>query len=343
MNFYDRWLGLWDEAERERKAARGVIHLDELEWVETPQDAKVALTVSPETGFRTWGTSAMRAEIPVGWHTGAHSHGEEVIYIVEGSGCTVLGGRRYDWGTGSVIWIPFGAVHQHFNTGDVPVQYYAVLSVHLEHFVGLHRTVQHERAGTNGAAPSEPVSADGFDDRGRRIVLRHEESAVEGRGDNAELEDRLKTGPTVLARGSMDAEFQSSYMHHASRRKFMSLRKPMNGFTAQEQEISTIMTDDPHTHGGKHAHMEAIIHVLSGQGYSIIGDDEQRVEWRRGSTLHVVGPQTPHQHFNESDEPSQLLRAAPGVRYFFEGFALEEFPYLYYRASEKVATASKGG
>lgn len=346
QTFYDRWLNLWDEAESERAAARKVIHFDELEWVETPQDAKIALVVSPETGFRTWGTSTMWAEIPVGWHTGQHSHGEEVIYILAGKGCTVVNGNRYKWGKGSVIAIPFGSVHQHFNTGDIPVEYFAVLSVHLEHFVGLHRTLQHEYAGQTTIAPSAPLRDDGFDPDGKRVVLLWEESIFEeGKQPNVELAGLLTNGPARLEHGSMDNGILSDgYVHHKHRRKFMSLRKPMLGFQNKELEISTIMGDGPHSHGGKHAHMEAIIHILSGTGYSIVGEDDDRVDWRAGSTLHVVGPQTAHQHFNESDETSQLLRIAPGIRYFFEEFALDTFPYLYYKTGGiEESTVSKGG
>jgi hypothetical protein len=73
-NFYDKWLGLWAEAEEERKNSRRNIHQEDLEWVETVQDYRAALMVSPETGFRTWGSTTMIAEIPPHSHTGAHKH-----------------------------------------------------------------------------------------------------------------------------------------------------------------------------------------------------------------------------------------------------------------------------
>ena len=85
----------------------------------------------------------------------------------------------------------------------------------------------------------------------------------------------------------------------------------------------------PGTHGGKHAHMEAILYILQGEGYSIV--DGETVPWKKGTCFHVQGPQTEHQHFNESDVPSHMLRAAPGVRMkFFQDIAKERFPYLWY-------------
>ena len=58
-------------------------------------------------------------------------------------------------------------------------------------------------------------------------------------------------------------------------------------------------------------------------------DDDERVPWKAGSTVHIVGPQTKHQHVNESTTASRMLRIAPGVRYFAESFAKARYPYLY--------------
>ncbi len=51
-NFYDKWLEFWDESQAEKKNSRAVIHEEELEWLETPQDARVALLASPEYSHR---------------------------------------------------------------------------------------------------------------------------------------------------------------------------------------------------------------------------------------------------------------------------------------------------
>lgn len=107
----------------------------------------------------------------------------------------------------------------------------------------------------------------------------------------------------------------------------MYIGKDLNGFAANSQEISGTLTDPPHEYGGLHAHMEAHIYVLEGEGYSTI--DGVDIPWRKGSALHIQGPQTPHRHVNTSDLPSKMLRIAPGIRYFFERFAKDEFPYLY--------------
>src|SRR5260370_29766597 len=118
MTFYDDWLEMWDQANAEKQGARKVTHEEDIEWVETVQDYKVGLLIALELGFRTWGTESLIAEIPSGCHTGKHKHGEESIHIVQGSGFSIIDEVRYDWKTGSTLVVPFGAVHQHFNTGQ---------------------------------------------------------------------------------------------------------------------------------------------------------------------------------------------------------------------------------
>ena len=62
----------------------------------------------------------MKGEIPVGWQTGKHVHGEESIHILKGQGFSIINGQRFDWKDGSTLQIPYRAEHQHFNTGDEP-------------------------------------------------------------------------------------------------------------------------------------------------------------------------------------------------------------------------------
>jgi quercetin dioxygenase-like cupin family protein len=124
----------------------------------------------------------------------------------------------------------------------------------------------------------------------------------------------------------MDALMQE---HHLQRRRFMQINTGRHDFDVNEIEISSLMSDAPRTRGGRHAHMEAHIHFLSGRGYSLLGEEKERVPWKTGSTIHIIDPQTIHQHVNESGEPSRMLRIAPGIRYFVEQFANREFPYVY--------------
>lgn len=335
--FYDRWLQYWDEVVVERRNARKCIHEEEVEWVSTPQDSKVGLLVSPETGFRTWGTESMIAEIPPGWHTGKHIHGEEGIYIVSGDGFSVVSGVRYNWSQGSALWIPFGAEHQHFNTGNITVRYYSLMTIHLEHFVGLAKLEQLEECGPTRTEIDLPVSTTGMDAKDRRICLTLEQAPVRHGKSNKRA---------TVAQGMVDGRlpYESTGSHHAMNIHFMRPDAP-NGFQNKELDLSGLLSDNPHTNGGKHAHMEAILYMIQGEGYSMV--DGEKVPWKKGTCLHVQGPQTVHQHFNTSDVPSLMLRGAPGVRTkFFQELAKERFPRLWYEQSSalpKIRESSGGG
>lgn len=340
MSFYDNWLGLWDTAERERKESRRSIHEEELHWVETPQDAKAALMVSPETGFRTWGSTSMIAEIPPHSHTGSHKHGEEGVFILSGSGFSIVDGIRYDWKKHSLVCIPFGAVHQHFNTSAEPVRYISVLSVHLEHFVGLHRTMQLENWGKTTKEPDVERSPDGMAPDGAWRVLVHREQAIVKRGEGdgvpvlpADMPEFDPEHPLVV--GDVDGMHAlPDGFHKAQVLNYMRINKDINDVKLNTVEVSGLLTDGPHEYGGMHAHMEAHLYIIEGTGYSLVNGD--KVPWRPGTCFHIPGPQTPHRHVNESDGDATMVRMAFGIRYFFEKAAKREFPYLYLSPRQAV-------
>ena len=119
--FYDEWLATPDKIHDELEDCRLVSRDKDIPWVSTPQDAKVKLMVANQLGFATMGSNVIKAEIPVGWHTGKHRHGEESMHILDGEGFSIIDGQRFGWHKSSTLQIPFWAEHQHFNTGEVPV------------------------------------------------------------------------------------------------------------------------------------------------------------------------------------------------------------------------------
>ena len=327
-NFYDSWLGFWDASNANKKASRAAIHEEDLEWVETDQDSRVALLAAPENGFATWGSEYMIGEINPGWHSGKHEHGEEAIYILEGEGFSIVNGTRYEWGKDSCLWMPFGSQHQHFNTGTSVVRYFSAMALHIEHWMGMGKLDQISVKGPTDNYEDAEVSTSGFDAMNRRIVLRNEdtETIFGGEITPQELEDI--TGEATAYEQADPANRSSLHGHRDFIRPLMD-RPGKNGFQNKEIEISNTMGDDVGHHGGKHAHMEAVLYIISGEGYSEVGDE--KVPWKKGSLIHVQGPQTPHQHFNTSDEKVEMIRAAPGMRFnFFQNIAKERFPTLWY-------------
>ena len=326
-NFYDEWLGYWDAEQEERAKARKFIHEEDLEWVRTKQDYRAALLCSRQNGFITAG-DIMLAEIPKGWNTGKHQHGEEGIFILAGEGFSVVDGKRYDWDTGSCLLMPYGVTHQHFNSGDGEVRYFSVLGLALERFASLAKLVQFEEAGeTPMGKPQgvEKAESDVHPEYGR-IVLRMKDAPVlRGKEGGAKL--AKKTDEWTM---TSPKEMQTK-VHHS--RLIGLMYAPENNFKAREIEITHILCDAPGMHSEKHAHMEAVVYVLQGEGHSIV--DGHRIEFKKGTLMQVQGPQTVNQLGNNTGQvESQLLRIHYGLRStYFQSIAARTFPYLFLYAS----------
>mgnify|MGYP001329328086 CR=1 FL=1 len=286
-DFYAAWLAESEQKEKTVLEAPRVASGKGLTWVETRQDKRAALMVAPETGFPTGGSLLMKAEIPVGWHTGKHLHGEEAIYVESGEGFLILDDKRYDFRRGTIFHIPYRSSHQLFNTGKEPVGYLSGLAWHLEAAVYMGRMEQIEDAGENNAAA---LAAAPFEESqnwptdGRRIAM-HEEQF--------ELSGETKHGATYFLMGRSGKQ---------------------NGFKATGVAISSIFVDLPHSKSHSHSHPEAYLYALQGSGYSEIGG--KRYEWKQGDAVHVPPGMMHHQHFNPTDSDMKELRFEYGIRYW---------------------------
>ena len=287
-DFYSAWLANSERIEKAVGEAPRVARGKELNWVRTRQDHKAALMIAPETGFPTGGSLLMKAEIPIGWHTGKHVHGEEAIYIERGQGFLLLDGERFDFQKGTIFHIPYRASHQLFNTDNEPVVYISGLAWPLEAAIYMGRMEQIEDAGQNDPAilarASEEKSQYWTLD-GRRISM-HEKQF--------ELSDETKHGATYY---------------------LMGIHGDRNGFKVKAVRISSIFVDLPHSKSHSHAHPEAYLYALEGSGYSEI--DGKRYEWVQGDAIHVPPGMLHHQHFNPYDTEMRELRFEFGIRYWF--------------------------
>jgi quercetin dioxygenase-like cupin family protein len=287
-SFYDAWLEESQRIEDRVRAAPRVAAGAGLAWTRTRQDARAALMIATETGFPTGGSLLMKAEIPIGWHTGRHAHGEEAIFVESGEGFLLLDDRRYDFKPRTIFHIPYRSPHQLFNAGDRPVVYLSGLAWPLEAAVYMGRIEQLEDAGENdpaliAAAPAEESQY--WPEDGRRISM-HEEQF--------ELSDETKHGATYFLMGRNGNK---------------------NGFRATAVAISSIFVDLPHSKSHSHAHPEAYLYALQGRGYSEIGG--KQYVWEQGDAVHVPPGMMHHQHFNPTDEETRELRFEFGIRYWF--------------------------
>jgi quercetin dioxygenase-like cupin family protein len=286
-DFYKDWLEESKRIEKTVNEAPRVARGKNLDWVRTRQDSRATLMIAPETGFPTGGSLLMRAEIPVGWHTGRHTHGEEAIYVERGEGFLLLDGMRYDFRRGTVFHIPYRSAHQLFNTGNEPVSYLSGLAWHLEASIYMGRMEQIEDAGQNDSVGNAKVPREEsqyWPTDGRRISI-HEEQF--------DLSSETKHGATYFLMGRSGKQ---------------------NGFKATSVAISSIFVDLPRSKSHSHSHPEAYLYALEGSGYSEIGG--KRYEWEQGDAVHVPPGMMHHQHFNPTDQNMKELRFEYGIRYW---------------------------
>ena len=291
--YYDEWLGTRAVIEEEFNRSPVVARDADIPWVETPQDARSKLMLGTGMGFASMGSNVVKAEIPVGWRTGRHRHGEESLHILEGEGCSVIDGERFDWHKSSTIQIPFGAEHQHFNTGDIPVTYLSGMTWDLERFLRVARLEQLEECGPieDGRLDSLPAATGDYYANGDRAVIH--------------LEDAPTEDPTFSEQGKIAAtKNQHDFVQH--------LVNTYNGFRIGSVAVTHQWIEPAFHRSGKHAHLEAVVYAVEGQGYTEMNG--QRVYWEAGDMLYVPPAMWEHQHTNDNPTPVKQLRIAFGIR-----------------------------
>jgi len=294
--FYDDWLAAGDRIQQEFRRSPMVARDRDIPWVRTRQDAKVKLMVSNDLGFPTMGSTVLKGEIPVGWHTGKHIHGEESIHILNGQGFSLINGQRFDWHKGSTLQIPYRAEHQHFNTGNEPVQYVSGMCFPLEVFVKLGRIQQLEDCGPNapGFLAALPAQESEYLKDGQRVLI-HLENAPSNLGKDAARKPIASQNQHILA-------------------KYLVV--PQNGFKPTTSVAITALFEEPSGyHGGRHKHLEAMLYVLEGEGYTEVEGIPKR--WEAGDVMHIPPAMFEHEHFNDSGKSYKLLRIQFGIRFWF--------------------------
>jgi gentisate 1,2-dioxygenase len=72
---------------------------------------------NPTTGGHTMPTLACKLQqLRPGFHSDAHKHTSSVVYnVAKGSGSTIIGGKKLDWGFGDTFVVPSMYAHEHIN------------------------------------------------------------------------------------------------------------------------------------------------------------------------------------------------------------------------------------
>ena len=250
--------------------------------------------IANDLGFTTMGSNVLKAEIPVGWHTGKHRHGEESMHILEGEGFSIIAGQRFDWHKSSTLQIPYWAEHQHFNTGKVPVLYVSGMAFDLERFVRVARLEQIETCG-----PNDP--ADDRCDPGRRTrnTIRME------RARSSTSRTRRPTTTSYEPQGNIAAlknqhDFLQYLVVPKNGFRAISVPSPINGSSRRIITAAATSTWRPWS-------------TLS-RARAIPRMQGKRVAWEAGDVLYVPPAMWEHEHMNDNPNPIKQLRIAFGIR-----------------------------
>jgi quercetin dioxygenase-like cupin family protein len=295
--FYDEWLATEEDLQQELRQTAFIARDRDIPWVRTRQDAKVKLMIANELGFKTMGSNVLKGEIPVGWHTGKHAHGEESMHILSGEGFSIVENQRFDWHTGTTIQIPYRAVHQHFNTGSEPAQYISGMAFDLEKFVRLAAVIQHEDCG-----PNDPAILAAFPDQDSEYYPTGDRAIIHI--EDAPSDSSYEPQGTIAA-----VTNQHDYIQY--------LAVPANGFRDASVLVTHLWKEPPYHHSGRHKHLEAVVYAVEGEGYTeMLGE---RQFWEAGDVLYVPPSMWEHEHYNDNPKPIRQLRIQFGIRFWFVG------------------------
>jgi mannose-6-phosphate isomerase-like protein (cupin superfamily) len=291
--FYDDWLQAQRQIEDTFETSPAVARDKDIPWVSTPQDVKVKLMIANELGFATMGSNVLKAEIPVGWHTGKHRHGEESLHILDGEGFSIIAGQRFDWHKSSTLQIPFWAEHQHFNTGSIPVRYLSAMAFDLERFLRVARLEQIETCGPNDATmlAAVPPQASQYYADGTRAAIHIEDAPAD--------DDSFEPQGNIAA-----LKKQHDFIQY--------LVVPKNGFRPVSVAVSHQWIEPPFHHTGRHAHLEAVVYAVEGSGTTDMQGKD--IPWEAGDVLYVPPAMWEHEHTNDNPNRIVQLRIAFGIR-----------------------------
>lgn len=325
----------YDEAlERDRQsrgtaaAGKVVIHADERPWQITRQGKLKYFLMPMYTDTVTGNWRVFAQEIHT--HSGKHVHqGGLAIFILDGSGYTVMDGVRYDWQTNDLLLLPVqpgGIEHQHFNDdASKPVlwlatiyePYRSAVASELEQRAeaGDGETQGHDPtlhypgadAGWRHAPhPPSPADADfgrplprGAREGGRLTPhasrLTHDRSLFD---QLLELRDSQRQEQSTATRTVRGSDLPLEVNRHGLMRWYLH---PATSGLATRALIYFIQEIPPASRSGKQRHQGDVVHyVLDGEGYTEI--DGQPHPWAAGDVivLPLKGEGVVFQHFNAS-------------------------------------------
>ena len=281
-----------DEWRKQRRT--GVLAASELAFKEREPGVRVAYYAGSDEGAAMRTNDAASHELDPGARTTPHRHSwDAILFVVEGSGWSEIGGQRVDWKPWDALHLPAWTWHRHGNDGEKTARFVSFSSEPL--LASLNMAFVEEA--TNGAdfaqrpaAPPARSGDDAYSKRVARLTKLHEELAG-ARIHTAYDDITLRNTP----RGSRTAFLVDE-----------SIGYKTSGLTAAMFQLAPGQAQTKHRHPG-----EAFLYVIEGRGNSYIDIEPEggrEYEWQAGDIINVDHFLW-HEHINgDQDKPARLVR-----------------------------------
>lgn len=114
-NVYDEFVKEMGDQNKWREGIPHVVKGRDCPW-ENTRMGKIKYLISPYRPSPLLVYDCFIQEIPPGGKSGVHRHiSEEAHQILDGKGYDIQDGKRHDWETNDIVFIPINTVHQHVN------------------------------------------------------------------------------------------------------------------------------------------------------------------------------------------------------------------------------------
>jgi quercetin dioxygenase-like cupin family protein len=281
-------------ARERRKASPVVIRREEMKFEPcSVKGLQIGYIVALHRGIEVRNVQVEVHRLLPGAHTELHREAEAVCHVLNGNGYSVIDGKKYEWGPHDSIHIQKGAWYQHFNLSeDTSAHWFVGRPTPIIEHISPHAIVNKGDSFSDtpdSYLPEHPFTKQAVDVGyvGGQKWMSHLQQATNERlalQEKARLEARviLKADEAVIERSEHRGDWKvgliDEYLGFDNRILAMYVHQ---------------MPPDSYTE--THKHGEAIVYVLSGQGYSIV--EGERYDWRAGDCIFVQPGQW-HQHFN---------------------------------------------
>jgi gentisate 1,2-dioxygenase len=278
-----------EEWRKQRKT--GVLPASELQFREREPGVRVAYYAGSDEGAAMRTNDAGAHELDPGATTTPHRHSwDAMLFVVEGSGWSEIGGERIEWKPWDAIHLPPWTWHRHRNDGAKTARLVSFSSEPL--LTSLNMAVVEEAPNdVDLSARLEFAQArDGDDAYSKRVsrLAKLQEEAQRARIHTAYDDVELRNTP----RGTRTAFLVDASIGHKT-----------SGLSAAMFQMAPGQAQTKHRHPG-----EAFLYVIEGRGHSYIDvepEGGQEYQWQAGDMINVDHFLW-HQHFN--DDPERAAR-----------------------------------